>query len=422
MCHNGFGQADGDVACRQLGFFGGASSFGPAESEYSSAAYNGQFWMDYVACTGSEQRLVHCPSRQGGRTGCNLFRDGVKLRCNPAMLRTTILAPSPPPTPTLTLPTQTAASTVLLPSAQCHAACPQERPQSSGKALNEYWRNVGMPARAETDCSNPELPRKFSQASWFEFAGDAGVRMQSEPPGQMCGTQAAGWLSTPHPLMGEPPLRGTVCWDVDDDACGMFSAVETCACSYDGGETLTYTYKLPRPASCDVPSAYCGTSSTTISTASPPPSPVHILTPSTAAAGGSGPATNVPCLPFRSDEALLDFSAATLLHNNLGGVAGHYCATTGEECTSDMSQLGDVGTYPGCKDKTMDDSCYNGIGALATNQRSPRWDRPASAPTASRVVVRSLRRRLQRRDYLLVHGLGHGHRHVHREHHVLLQF
>ena len=130
VCHNGFGQADGDVACRQLGFFGGASSFGPAESEYSSAAYNGQFWMDYVACTGSEQRLVHCPSRQGGRTGCNLFRDGVKLRCNPAMARTTILAPLPPPTPTLTLPTQTAASTVLLPSAQCHAACPQERPQS----------------------------------------------------------------------------------------------------------------------------------------------------------------------------------------------------------------------------------------------------------------------------------------------------
>ena len=27
----------------------------------------------------------------------------------------------------------------------------------------------------------------------------------------------------------------------------------------------------------------------------------------------------------------------------------------------------------------MDDMCYRGVGALATNQRSPRWDRPASA-------------------------------------------
>ena len=44
-----------------------------------------------------------------------------------------------------------------------------------------------------------------------------------------------------------------------------------------------------------------------------------------------------------------------------------------------MSQLGDIGTYPGCAGKTMDDSCYVGVGALATNQRSPRSDRPASA-------------------------------------------
>merc|ERR1711924_209085 len=97
---------------------------------------------------------------------------------------------------------------------------------------------------------------------------------------------------------------------------------------------------------------------------------------------------------------------ANLLHSNLGGVHGHYCATQGEECNPEPSKLGDVGinTYPGCAGKTMDDSCYNGIGALATNQRSPRWDR-ASAPTALRVVVRSLRRRLPRRDYLLVHGL-----------------
>ena len=48
-----------------------------------------------------------------------------------------------------------------------------------------------------------------------------------------------------------------------------------------------------------------------------------------------------------------------------------------EGCESDLSQLGNIGTYPGCAGKTKDDSCYVGVGALATNQRSPRWDQHA---------------------------------------------
>merc|ERR1740130_1276321 len=36
-------------------------------------------------------------------------------------------------------------------------------------------------------------------------------------------------------------------------------------------------------------------------------------------------ATNVQCLPYRTDEIFLDLSGATELHNNLGGVAGYYC-------------------------------------------------------------------------------------------------
>ena len=56
-------------------------------------------------------------------------------------------------------------------------------------------------------------------------------------------------------------------------------------------------------------------------------------------------------------------AAATLLHNNLGGVAGHYCATEGGGCSSDLSQLGDVGTYPGCAGKALHDMCYTGMGA-----------------------------------------------------------
>ena len=125
-------------------------------------------------------------------------------------------------------------------------------------------------------------------------------------------------------------------------------------------------------------------------------------------------AENVDCLPKRDDELLVDFSISELLHNNLGGVAGAYCVATGGECVTTPSQLGDVGvnTYPGCAGKTVQDSCYTGMGALAPNQRSPRWDWPASPSTSSR--VHSFRKRPR------LNGHGHG-GHVRREHHALPQ-
>ena len=106
----------------------------------------------------------------------------------------------------------------------------------------------------------------LSTASWYRFDGAAGNRMSEYAPGynQKCGTQTGGWLSTPHPSVGAGPTAGEVCWEHGSHECYWATKVEVCACSYDGGATLTYTYKLPRPASCDVPSAYCGTSSTTI--------------------------------------------------------------------------------------------------------------------------------------------------------------
>ena len=125
-------------------------------------------------------------------------------------------------------------------------------------------------------------------------------------------------------------------------------------------------------------------------------------------------AENVDCLPKRDDELLVDFSISEMLHNNLGGVAGAYCVATGGECVTTPSQLGDVGvnTYPGCAGKTVQDSCYTGMGALAPNQRSPRWDWPASPSTSSR--VHSFRKRPR------LNGHGHG-GHVRREHHALPQ-
>ena len=84
--------------------------------------------------------------------------------------------------------------------------------------------------------------------------------MAVEPPGdRTCGTQEAGWLSTDHPNVGDAPLPGTVCFDADDASfkdCFRQTEVLVCACSYDGGQSIKYSYKLPAPPRCY--SAYCG--------------------------------------------------------------------------------------------------------------------------------------------------------------------
>ncbi len=75
---------------------------------------------------------------------------------------------------------------------------------------------------------------------------------------ESCGTSSPGWLATAHPLPGEPPRYGLVCFRDAWTADGCWSRVEvrTCACSYDAGAVVTLMYKLPEPPGCDM--AYCG--------------------------------------------------------------------------------------------------------------------------------------------------------------------
>ena len=109
--------------------------------------------------------------------------------------------------------------------------------------------------------------RDVSTADWYRFNELAGSRMASSPPGtSRCGTTYTGWLSTPHPSVGDAPKQGTVCFDGSSAANCVEVAV--CACSYDGGNSATYTYKLPKPPICDA--AYCGTSDPM----TPPPPPL----------------------------------------------------------------------------------------------------------------------------------------------------
>ena len=169
--------------------------------------------------------------------------------------------PFPPPPPPAPKPPPPPWSPASVPAAQCHPGCQQA--QASAQALIDRARNVdnayGPDNYYSLGCDAEEPFPEGADGSWFYFTGAAGRRMQADPPGgRTCGTQYAGWLSTPHPEVGQPPTPGVVCFDADRGAykdCYMSTEVEVCACEADRG-TL-YMYRLPRPPRCYA--AYCGT-------------------------------------------------------------------------------------------------------------------------------------------------------------------
>ena len=154
------------------------------------------------------------------------------------------------------------------PPGLCHADCPATVDASI--ALLDASRNEAT-SHGGTWCDGAaDKPMSahddVSTADWYRFGGLAGFRMASSPPGiSRCGTKYTGWLSTPHPSVGDAPKPGTVCFDGSSAANCV--EVALCACSYDGGISATYTYKLPKPPTCDA--AYCGT--TEPMTSPPPP-------------------------------------------------------------------------------------------------------------------------------------------------------
>jgi len=78
ICDDGFGEQDGRVACRQLGFSGllrvrGGAAFGRGVDP---------IWLDEVACTGDEQSIAECPHAPWGQHNCQHSED-VGVECVP---------------------------------------------------------------------------------------------------------------------------------------------------------------------------------------------------------------------------------------------------------------------------------------------------------------------------------------------------
>ena len=152
---------------------------------------------------------------------------------------------------------------------RCHVGCPQ----SVGHVtyLDQAWRHVAnQSADAEVvteQCDNlaPAGPfahdgvEETAAAGWFQFRGRAGRHMHNSPPGKgRCGAEAAGWLSDAHPVAGEAPKRSKVCFAFGWSDCLWSAEVDTCACSYDGGSSTHYSYRLQKPPGAPTCVSYCG--------------------------------------------------------------------------------------------------------------------------------------------------------------------
>ncbi|NWV16276.1 DMBT1 protein, partial [Origma solitaria] len=113
VCDDGWGMAEAEVLCRQLGC--GAALAAPGHAHFGRGS--GRIWLDDLTCAGSEAHLAQCPARTWGDNNCHHGEDAAvvctgELRCgqdpSPAPPPHMSWVPSPVPgaltCPTLTWP------------------------------------------------------------------------------------------------------------------------------------------------------------------------------------------------------------------------------------------------------------------------------------------------------------------------------
>ena len=72
VCDDSWGSSDATVACRQMGFVGVSDS---DSSLFGSGASSQSIWLDDVACSGSESRLIDCSHAGIGNENCGHIED-----------------------------------------------------------------------------------------------------------------------------------------------------------------------------------------------------------------------------------------------------------------------------------------------------------------------------------------------------------
>ena len=72
VCDDSWGNADATVACRQMGLGSVSDS---DSSRFGSGTSSQRIWLDDVACSGSESRLIDCSHAGIGRENCHHGED-----------------------------------------------------------------------------------------------------------------------------------------------------------------------------------------------------------------------------------------------------------------------------------------------------------------------------------------------------------
>ena len=72
VCDDSWGSSDATVACRQMGFVGVSDS---DSFFFGSGASSQSIWLDDVACSGSESRLIGCGHAGIGHKNCRHSED-----------------------------------------------------------------------------------------------------------------------------------------------------------------------------------------------------------------------------------------------------------------------------------------------------------------------------------------------------------
>ena len=83
VCDDTWGSSDAAVACRQMGFLSVSYS---DSSRFGRGASSQRIWLDDVACSGSELRLIDCSHVGIGNEDCNHWND-VGIVCQHGELR-----------------------------------------------------------------------------------------------------------------------------------------------------------------------------------------------------------------------------------------------------------------------------------------------------------------------------------------------
>ena len=81
VCDDNFGEVDGGVACRQLGFASVERVSVRLSGDFSVPSPPPPMWLDEVACTGSETRLVDCTHAGFGTHNCLPGSEEIGLVC-----------------------------------------------------------------------------------------------------------------------------------------------------------------------------------------------------------------------------------------------------------------------------------------------------------------------------------------------------